>query len=131
MKDAGTAVGRRVLAARDFETAAREALKISGAELLDTRPSHNKAEMVVQYRFRERRLECVVDKATMRVLDAGVCLTDHGTGVKGDRLFTLESLPGVIGEAMNLNKLVVWRHLDGDEEPRARWPYDPPEEDDD
>lgn len=116
MKDAGTAVGRRVLAARDFETAAREALKVSGAELLDVRPSCNKAEMVVQYRFRERRLECVVDKTTMRVLDAGVCLTDHNTGVKGDRLFTLESLPGVIGEAMNLNKLVVWRHLDGDRE---------------
>ena len=114
MKDAGTAVGRRVLAARDFETAAREALKVSGAELLDTRPSYNKAEMVVQYRFRERRLECVVDKLTLRVIDSGICLTSHETGEKGDTLFTLESICGVVGQAMNLGKLVVYRHVDGD-----------------
>jgi hypothetical protein len=116
MKDAGSAVGRRALATRDFETAAKEALKVSGAELLDARPSHNRNEMVVQYRFRERRLECVVDKQTFRVIDSGICLTDHHTGVKGDTFFTLESLPGVVGEAMNLNKLVVYRHVDGDED---------------
>jgi hypothetical protein len=114
MRDAGTAVGRRALAGRDFEAAAREALRVSGAELLDTRQSVNRAEMVVQYRFQQRRLECVVEKATLRVVDAGVCLTDHDTGVKGDRFFTLESLPGVIAEAIRLGKLVVWRHLDGD-----------------
>ena len=33
--------------------------------------------------------------------------------VKGDTYFTLESLPGVIGWAMDQNKLVVWRHVDG------------------
>lgn len=116
MKDAGTAVGRRALAARDFDAAAREALRVSGAELLDTRQSHRRGEMVVQYRFRQRRLECVVDRNTLMVLDSGVCLTDHATGVKGDRLFSLESLPGVIGEAIKLNKLVVYRHGDDDDE---------------
>lgn len=110
MRDAGTAMGRRALAARDFETAAREALRVSGAELLDCRQSRRRGEMVVQYRFRRRRLECVVDRTTMNVIDAGVCLTDHDTGEKGDTYFTLESLPGVIGEAMDLDKLVVWRH---------------------
>ena len=115
MKDAGTAVGRRALAPKDFETAAREALRVSGAELLDFRPSYNKAEVVVQYRFQQRRLECVVDKYTMRIVDAGVCLTDHHTGRKDDRLFTLESLPAVIAEALRLNKLVIWRHVEGDE----------------
>jgi hypothetical protein len=110
MKDAGSAVGRRALAARDFETAAREALRVSGADLLDVRQSRARGEMVVQYRFRRRRLECVVERASMRVIDAGVCLTDHGTGVKGDTFFTLESLPGVVGEAMDRNVLVVWRH---------------------
>jgi hypothetical protein len=114
MKDAGTAVGRRVIAAHDFETAAREALLVSGAELLDVRDSFNRGEKVVQYRFRARRLECVVDQQLMRVVDAGVCLTDHNTGRKGDTLLTLESLPGVISEAMDLGKLVVWRHVDGD-----------------
>ena len=116
MKDAGSAVGRRALAAKDFDTAAREALRVSGAELLDTRRSANRGEMVVQYRFEKRRLECVVEKATLRVVDAGVCLTDHDTGRKGDRFFTLESLPGVIAEAMRKNKLVVWRHVDRDGE---------------
>lgn len=124
MRNAGTAVGRRVLAQRDFETGAREALRVSGAELLDVRPSFNKGEMVVQYRFQQRRLECVVEKATLRVVDAGVCLTDHDTGEKGDRFFTLESLPGVIGEAMRLGKLVVWRHVDGDEDPRRDYEDD-------
>ena len=117
MKDAGTAVGRRALAVRDFEMAAKEALLVSGAQLLDVRDSANRGEMVVQYLFNHRRLECVVDKKTMRVVDAGICLTDHHTGEKGDTFFTLESLPGVIGEAMKLKKLVVWRHVDGDVDP--------------
>lgn len=113
MKDAGTALGRRAVAARDFPTAAREALRVSGAELLDTRDSYNKGEMVVQYRFLNRRLECVVDK-NLRVVDAGICLTDHQTGEKGDTWLTLESLPGVVAEAERLGVLTVWRHLDGD-----------------
>lgn len=115
MRNAGTAIGRRVLAEQDFEAAAREALRVSGAELLDCRNSYRKGEMVVQYRFRHRRLECVVEKRTLRIVDAGVCLDDHH-GTKGDTFFTLESLPGVIGEAMDGDKLVVWRHVEGDED---------------
>ncbi len=109
IRAAGSAHGRRVLAEQDFETAAREALRVSGAQLLDVRDHYTPGQMVVQYRFRERRLECVVEKRTLRITDAGVCLEDHTTRVKGDTFFTLESLPGVIGEAMDLNKLVVWR----------------------
>lgn len=114
MKDAGTGAGRRALAQRDFMAAAKAALALTGAELLDARPSYNRREMVVQYRFRNRRLECVVDKDSMRVVDSGICLTDHHTGVKGDTRFTLESLPTVVGEAMRTGKLVVYRHVDGD-----------------
>jgi len=106
----GTGLGRRVLAARDFEAAARTALAISGAELLDCRASRNRREMVVQYRFRLHRLECVVERHTLRVVDAGVCLQDHETGEKGDRQLTLESLPPVVGQAMDEDRLVVWRH---------------------
>jgi len=113
MRNAGTAAGRRVLATQDFETAAREALRVSGAELLDCRDSYNKGEKVVQYRFRDRRLECVVERDTLRIVDAGVCLDDH-KGTKGDTFFTLESLPGVIGEAIDEDSLVVWRHIEGD-----------------
>ena len=119
MKDVGTGLGRRKLAEVDFEAAARAALGLSGAELLDTRQSYDKNNMVVQYRFRGRRLECEVDKKTLRITDAGVCLDDH-RGEKGDTYFTLESLPAVIGQAMDEHKLVVWRHQ-GDEDPGYDW----------
>jgi hypothetical protein len=55
----------------------------------------------------------VVHKNTLWVIDAGVCLDDH-RGTKGDTLFSLEALPGVIAEAMDRHKLVVWRHVPGD-----------------
>lgn len=126
MKNAGTGAGRRELAKRDFKAAAKAALAVSGAELLDSRPGRHAAEMVVQYKFMERRLECVCDRDTLRILDAGVCLDDH-KGTKGDTFFTLESLPAVIGEAIRERKLVVWRHVNGD--PGAR--YDEPEWDED
>lgn len=116
MRDAGNPVGRRHLAVHDFEMAAREALRVSGAELLDVRDSHQRGEKVVQYRFRQRRLECCVESTTLRVTDSGVCLTDHRTGEKGDTYFTLESLPGVIGEAMDQDQLVVYRHVGDDRE---------------
>lgn len=112
MKDAGTGAGRRALAQRDFNAAAKAALAVSGAKLLDARQSYRRSEMVVQYRFRRQRFECVVDKKTLRVIDSGICLTDHHTGEKGDTYFTLESLPSVVGEAIDTGALVVYRHVD-------------------
>ena len=112
-KTVGSSVGRRALAAQDFANAARAALAVTGATLLDTRPSTIRGEMVVQYVYKHRRLECVVDGATLQVVDSGVCLTDHA-GVKGDTWLSLEALPSVIGEALRLGKLVVYRHVAGD-----------------
>lgn len=112
MKDMGTGAGRRTLAQRDFRAAAKAALRLTGAELLDARQSYNKREMVVQYRFRNRRLECVVDKDTLRVVDSGICLQDHRTGYRADRELTLESLALVVGEAIDTGQLVVYRHVD-------------------
>jgi len=113
-RNMGTAVGRRTLATTDFEAAAKAALSLSGAELLDVRDGYRRREAVVQYRFQNRRLECVVDRVTLRVIDSGICLTDHHTGEKGDTYFSLEALPGVVQEAIRGNKLVVYRHADGD-----------------
>lgn len=128
MEQTGTAEGRRALARQDFNAAAKAALQVSGAELLDVIATHKRNEVRVQYRFRHRRLECVVNKDTLRVVDAGVCLDDH-RGTKGDTWFTLESLPGVIGEAMDRHKLVVWRHVPGDQDWREH--NDPDEDDED
>jgi hypothetical protein len=108
----GTGAGRRELAAVDFVEAARAALAVGGAEYLDSRDSYNRGEKVVQFRLDRQRFECTCDAKTLRLIDAGVCLTDHVTGFKGDTLFTLESFPGVIREAIALDKLVVWRHVD-------------------
>lgn len=102
---------RRELAKTDFESAARAALRVSGAQYLDHRAHVRRNEYVVQFRFQNRRFECVCD-GTLKIIDSGICLTDERTGEKGDTRFTLESLPGVIAEAIRSHRLVVFRHVD-------------------
>lgn len=128
LRKIGTAEGRRELAKHDFAAAAKAALAVCDAELLDTR-SVGGGRMVVQYRYQNRRLECEVERDTLRVIDAGVCLTDHRTGEKGDTRFTLESLPTVIGEALRRGKLVVYRHAPGDVRGNGDWEPEDEEED--
>jgi len=115
-KRMGTAEGRREMALEDFDTAARAALAVGGADFLDSRDGYKKGEKVVQYRFRHRRLECVCDAKTLRIIDAGVCLDNHrgDADSRSDTLFTLESLPTVIDEVLEMGRLVVWRNVDGD-----------------
>lgn len=104
----GTGLGRRTLAATDFEEAAKAALRVGGAELLDARPG-GRNEMVVQYRLENQRLECTADRDTLRIIDSGICLTDHHTEECGDTYFTLESLPAVVSQAIRQGELVVYR----------------------
>jgi len=110
----GDAQARREMALIDFGEAAKAALIVGGATYLDHRDSYNRAEVIVRFMFRGRRFECTCDKYTLRIIDSGICLTDHVTGEKGDTRFTLESFPGVIAEAIDKHKLVVFRHVDGD-----------------
>lgn len=107
----GDGAVRRELAHVDFAQAAKAALSVGGAEYLDHR-AHGRGgrEYAVKYRIDGQRLECVCD-VEMRIIDAGVCLTDHRTETKYDQHFTLESLPSVIREAIRKHKLVVWRHV--------------------
>jgi hypothetical protein len=88
-----------------------DALSLSGAQLLDFRSGRAAGEIVVQFRFRRRRYECVVRADTLGVVDAGICLTDEETGERGDTRLTLESLPPVIAEAERQGVLVVYRHV--------------------
>lgn len=104
---------RRQEAARTatLEGRIRQALSLSGAELLDHRPARRGDEVVVQFRFERRRFECVVHAHTLRVVDAGICLTDEETGERGDTRFTLQSLPPVIAAAERQGVLHVYRHV--------------------
>jgi hypothetical protein len=107
----GSAVGRRQLASNDdLNGAAAAALALSGARLLDVRRSHQPDEAIVQFRFMQQRFECVIDRCTLQIIDSGICLTDETTGERGDSYLSLESLPGVIREAINDGVLVVYRH---------------------
>lgn len=113
----GDGLGRREMATVDFEAAARAALAVGGVTYLEHRKSHRPGEMVVRFRLDGRRFECTCDRHTLRIVDAGICLTSQGDedfdyGVKGDTFFTLESLPGVIRQADQEGKLVVFRHVD-------------------
>jgi hypothetical protein len=108
----GDGAARRMIAVDDFETAARAALAIGGATYLDHRRANRRGEIVVTFRLIGRRFECTCDETTLRIVDSGICLVDHGTGETGDRYFTLESLPGVIQQADREGRLVVFRHVD-------------------
>jgi hypothetical protein len=112
VKELGDAAGRRNMAAYDFEQAARAALAVGGASYLDHRPTPRRREIAVRFRLEGRRYECVCDERTLQIVDAGICLTDHDTGEKGDTWLSLESLPSVIREADREGKLVVFRHMD-------------------
>ena len=73
------------------------------------RDSYDRNEKIVQYRFRQRRFECTCDPQ-LRIISSGICLTDEVSGEKGDTWLTLESLPAVLGQAMDEDSLVIWRH---------------------
>ncbi|HEY8097450.1 MAG TPA: hypothetical protein VIE65_15355 [Methylobacter sp.] len=113
----GDAQGRRTMALEDFATAAKAALAVGGAEYLDHRhQSMRRQEMVVTFRLNNRRFECICDARTLRIIDSGICLTDHNTNEKGDTRFTLESLPGVILQSIREGKLHVFRHVNNDDD---------------
>lgn len=108
----GDGAQRRALAQADFQAAARAALEVGEATYLDHRPGVDPEEMVVRFRLDGQRFECTCERRTLRIVDAGICLTDDETDERGDDYFTLESLPGVIRQAIEENALVVFRHLD-------------------
>lgn len=111
IRQLGDGAGRREMAKVDFETAARAALAVGGADLLDHKRVRGRDEYVVKYRLDRRRFECVCD-GNLHIVDAGICLINHATGEKGDAKFTLESLPGVVREAERTGRLVVFRNVD-------------------
>lgn len=110
-KAGGTPEGRRELAKVDFAAGCRAALAVSNALYSSHRIQGR--NIVVDWVLDGRPFQCVVD-ANLRIMEAGICLSDHATGVSWDTTLTLESLPAVVREAQRLAKLVVFRHAAGD-----------------
>jgi hypothetical protein len=79
---------------------AATALAGAGAVLRDSRWLSGDL-LEVRYDFLDDRFVTVVDGETLRVVDAGICLAGH------DRDLTLESLPGVIAEAVRTYRLEI------------------------
>jgi hypothetical protein len=106
----GDGDGRRQMALHDFDAAARAALAVGGAVFLDAKKLRPN-EWAVRYRLDRQRFECVCNER-LSIIDAGICLQSHdGSGFKGDSLFTLESLPAVVMQAIALDRLVIFRHV--------------------
>ena len=59
----------------------------------------------VVYTFLGQRFATIVDERTLQVRDAGICLDG------ADRELTLESLPGVIREAVDTGELFITRRV--------------------
>jgi hypothetical protein len=58
----------------------------------------------VRWQFRGQRLISVVTEQGLGVIDSGLCLSGE------DALLTLDSLPGVVRQAMDDDVLVITRH---------------------
>jgi len=109
VKKLGDGEGRRAMALHDFDAAARAALAVGGAVFLDAKKLRPN-EWAVRYRLDRQKFECVCDEK-LRIIDAGICLTDHETDERGDTYFTLESIAAVVTQAQREHKLVIFRHV--------------------
>jgi hypothetical protein len=87
----------------DLETQVEESLRGAGARLGGVRRLGG-GMVEVRWRFEGHRFVSVVAEEGLRVVDSGVCLAGE------DRLLTLDSLPGVIREAIEEGALVITHH---------------------
>lgn len=81
------------------------ALEAAGARMRSARMLGN-GNLEVIFTFMDERFISVVNMATLQVVDSGICLGHPPS----DNLVTLESLPSVIKEAIDTDRLVILRH---------------------
>jgi hypothetical protein len=81
------------------------ALEAAGARMRSARVLGN-GNLEVIFTFMDERFISVVSAATLQVVDSGICLGHPPR----DELVTLESLPSVIKEAIDTDRLVILRH---------------------
>lgn len=81
-----------------------QALEKAGARFESARHvRHN--ELEVMFAFMGERFIALVDEYTLQVLDSGICLGHP----PADKMITLDSLPAVIKEAIDTDRLVILR----------------------
>ncbi len=79
-----------------------DALDAAGARLYGVR-ALARDHLEVRFGIFGERFVAVVERGSLRVVDAGICLAG------ADRMVTLESLPSVIREAIDTDRLVITR----------------------
>jgi hypothetical protein len=89
----------------DAVARAEMALEAAGA-LMRTARGLGNGNLEVIFTFMDERFISVVNMATLQVVDSGICLGHPPR----DELVTLESLPSVIKEAIDTDRLVILRH---------------------
>ncbi len=89
----------------DAVARAEMALESAGARMRSARGLGN-GNLEVIFTFMDERFISVVNMATLQVVDSGICLGHPPR----DDLVTLESLPSVIKEAIDTDRLVILRH---------------------
>ena len=87
---------------RNAAARAEEALDSADARMLSTRRL-GEDNLEVVFEFMGERFISVVDAISLQVFDSGVCLAG------ADELVTIDSLPGVIREAIDTGRLVITR----------------------
>jgi hypothetical protein len=90
---------------QDAVARAEMALEAAGARMRSARGLGN-GNLEVIFTFMDERFISVVNMATLQVVDSGICLGHPPR----DELVTLESLPSVIKEAIDTDRLVILRH---------------------
>lgn len=95
---------RRSVRARPGDPVERAdaALEAAGARLLNARRMDGRM-LEVRFQLDGERYICVADMHTLQILDAGICLSGS------DRELTLDSLPSVIREAIDVDHLNITR----------------------
>jgi hypothetical protein len=97
-------LGRRNRPAGTVEERAEAALDAAGARM-ETLRRLGRDQLEVVYRYGGERFISIVDAITLQVIDSGICLGHPPR----DDLVTLESLMGVIQEAIDTGRLVILR----------------------
>lgn len=98
-----------------YEVAYREKVYSSGTGRLERAVSRGGGKLEsyreqgnsyrVTYTVDNQQHTSIVDKATLRVSSAGICLNDHRTGIDHDSDYDLQSLIGVIREGQNRGQI--------------------------